>query len=162
VLRGSAVRGAEALAGRKVAVVRGTTNETAMREVERLRRLGMELVVADGYAEALALLEARKVEALAADDILLRAYLAENRRTREFNLVGELLSFEQYGIMFPRNDPQLAEVVDRTLRELAASRDIEWIYNRWFVRPLPSGIRLDMPMSVQLRRSFELIGLPPE
>jgi glutamate/aspartate transport system substrate-binding protein len=162
VLRGSAVRGVEALAGRKVAVVRGTTNETAMREVERLRRLGMELVVADGYAEALALLEARKVEALAADDILLRAYLAENRRTREFNLVGELLSFEQYGIMFPRNDPQLAEVVDRTLRELAASRDIEWIYNRWFVRPLPSGIRLDMPMSVQLRRSFELIGLPPE
>lgn len=162
VARGSAVRSVDALAGRKVAVVRGTTNEAAMREVERLRRLGMELMVADGYAEALALLEARKVDALAADDVLLRAWLAENRRVGEFRLVGELLSFEPYGIMLPRDDPQLAEVVDRTLRELAASRDIERIYNRWFVRALPSGVRLDMPMSAQLRRSLELIGLPAD
>jgi glutamate/aspartate transport system substrate-binding protein len=160
VPRGSSVRDLGALSGRKVAVVRGTTNEAAMREIERLRKVGMGLVVANDYAEALALLEGKKVDALAADDVLLRAYLAENRRTREFRVVGELLSFEQYGIMLPRDDPQLAEVVDRTLRDLAASREIVWIYNRWFVRPLPSGVRLDMPMSVQLRRSFELIGLP--
>jgi hypothetical protein len=56
----------------------------------------------------------------------------------------------------------LAEVVDRSLRELAASREILWIYDRWFVRPLPSGGKLDLPMSVELRRSLELIGLPPD
>ena len=77
-------------------------------------------------------------------------------------MVGELLSFEPYGIMYPRDDPGLAEVVDRTLRNLAASREIAWIYERWFVRPLPSGARLDLPMSAQLRRSLELIGLPPD
>lgn len=162
VLRGSAVRDVGALSGRKVAVVRGTTNETAMREIERLRRLGMTLVVADDYAQALALLEARTVDALAADDVLLRGFLAETGRSPDFRLVGELLSFEPYGIMFPRDDAPLADVVDRTLRDLAASREIEWIYNRWFVRPLPSGVRLEMPMSVQLRRSFELIGLPAD
>jgi ABC-type amino acid transport substrate-binding protein len=162
VLRGSAIRDVGGLTGRKVAVVRGTTNEAAMREIERLRRLGMTLVVADGYAEALALLDGRNVDALAADDVLLRGFLAETGRARDFLLVGELLSFEPYGIMFPRDDAALAEAVDRTLRDLAASREIVWIYNRWFVRPLPSGVRLGMPMSVQLRRSFELIGLPPD
>ena len=41
-------------------------------------------------------------------------------------------------------------------------RGIVWIYNRWVVRPLLSGVLLGMPMSVRLRRSFERIGLPPD
>jgi glutamate/aspartate transport system substrate-binding protein len=44
----------------------------------------------------------------------------------------------------------------------AGSREILRIYDRWFVRRLPSGERLGLPMSVQLRRSLELIGLPTE
>jgi hypothetical protein len=27
---------------------------------------------------------------------------------------------------------------------------------------LPSGIRLDLPMSAELQRSFEVLGLPPD
>jgi glutamate/aspartate transport system substrate-binding protein len=73
-----------------------------------------------------------------------------------------MLSFEPYGIMYPREDPALADAVERTLRGLAESREIVWIYDRWFVRPLPSGQRLDLPMSVELRRSFELLGLPTD
>jgi glutamate/aspartate transport system substrate-binding protein len=162
VPRGSAIRGGDALAGRTLVVVRGTTNEAAMREFDRLRKLGIVFVVADGYAEALALLAAGKAEALAADDVLLHGLLVETGRAGDFRLVGELLSFEPYGIMYPRDDPALADIVDRTLRRLAESREIVWIYDRWFVRPLPSGGRLGLPMSVQLRRSFELIGLPTE
>ncbi len=103
-----------------------------------------------------------RADALAADDVLLRGLLAETGRTRDFRLVGDMLSFEPYGLMYPRDDPALAEIVERTLRELAASREILWIYDRWFVRALPSGGRMDLPMSVELRRSLELIGLPPD
>jgi glutamate/aspartate transport system substrate-binding protein len=162
VPRESAIRGVAGLAGRSVAVVRGTTNETAMRELDRLRGLGVTFVAEEDYRDALALLAAGKADALAADEVLLRGLLAETGRTRDFRLIGEMLSFEPYGIMYPRDDPALADVVDRTLRNLAASREIVWIYDRWFVRPLPSGRRLDLPMSAQLRRSFELIGLPPD
>jgi glutamate/aspartate transport system substrate-binding protein len=162
VPRGSAIRGVAGLPGRRVAVVRGTTNEAAMREIDRLRRLGVTFIAADDYRDALELLATGKAEALAADEVLLRGLLVEIDRSRDFRLVGELLSFEPYGIMYPRDDPALADVVDRTLRNLAASREIVWIYNRWFVRPLPSGRRLDLPMSPQLRRSLELIGLPPD
>jgi hypothetical protein len=73
-----------------------------------------------------------------------------------------MLSFEPYGLMYPQNEPALADAVDRTLRELAASREILWIYDRWLVRPLPFGGRIDLPMGVELRRSLELIGLPPD
>ena len=73
-----------------------------------------------------------------------------------------MLSFEPYGIMYPRNDAALGDAVDRTLRTLAENREIVWLYDRWFVRLLPSGQRLDLPMGVELRRSLELIGLPPD
>jgi len=162
VARASPIRGVLDAAGHKIVVVGGTTNEAAMRELDRLRGLRMTFVVANDYREALALLAAGSVDALAADDILLRGLLAETGRTNEFRLVGEMLSFEPYGLMYPLNEPALADAVDRTLRELAASREILWIYDRWFVRPLPFGGRIDLPMGVELKRSLELIGLPPE
>lgn len=162
VPRGSPVRDVAGLAGRGVVVARGTTNEAAMREVIRLRGIDATLVVAETYADALALLRSGGADALAADDVLLHAQVTATGRLREHRIVGEMLSFEPYGIMFPRDDPALADAVDRTLRSLAQSRELAWIYERWFVRPLPSGQRLDLPMSVQLRRSLEMIGLPPE
>lgn len=162
VPRGSAVRSIADLRGRPVAVVRGTTNEAAMREMDRLYRLGVQFVAADDYREALSLLETGKAEALAADDIILRGVLVETKKSAGYRLVGDMFSFEPYGIMHAKNDPALEAVVELALRDLAASREIVEIYNRWFVRPLPSGGRIDLPMSVQLRRSFELIGLPPD
>jgi ABC-type amino acid transport substrate-binding protein len=158
----SGVRSVDDLRGRKVAVVHGTTNEAAMREVDRLRKLKLELVVFDDYPAALAAVMKREVAALAADEVLLRGMLAETGNARNARITGEALSFERYGIVYERDDPALAETVDRALRGLAESREIAWIYERWFVRPLPSGVRLGLPMSAELRRSLELIGLPPD
>ena len=162
VPRGSAIRGIADLAGRRVAVVGGTTNEAAMRDVDRLRALRLTFVVAADYRDALALLAAGKADALGADEALLRGVLEETGRARDFRIVGPMFSFEPYGIMVPRGEAALVDAAERTLRTLAASREITWIYNRWFVRPLPGGRSLDLPMSVELRRSFELIGLPSE
>ncbi|MFO1316744.1 MAG: amino acid ABC transporter substrate-binding protein [Burkholderiales bacterium] len=159
---GSAIRGLADVAGRRVAVVGGTTNEAAMRDVDRLRGLGLAFVVAGDYRDALALLSAGRADALAADEALLRGALAETRSAPDFRIVGPMLSFEPYGLMAPRGEPVLADAVDRTLRALAASREIVWIYDRWFVRPLPGGLAVGMPMGVELRRSFEVLGLPPD
>jgi glutamate/aspartate transport system substrate-binding protein len=162
VLRGSPIRNPNDLRGRRVVVVSGTTNAAAMREYDRLNALSIQFVNEVDYRSALPLLATGRVDALAADDVLLRGLLAETKQSAEFRLVGDMLSFEPYGIMYSRGDTALADAVERTLRGLAESREITWIYNRWFVRQLPSGERLGLPMSPQLRRSLELLGLPPE
>jgi glutamate/aspartate transport system substrate-binding protein len=162
VPRGSGIRNPKQLRGRPVVVVAGTTNAAAMREYDRLNALAIQFVDAADYRSALALLAAGRADALAADDVLLRGLLAETKQTAGFRFVGDMLSFEPYGIMYSRGDTTLADAVERTLRGLAESREITWIYNRWFVRQLPSGERLGLPMSPQLRRSLELLGLPPE
>jgi glutamate/aspartate transport system substrate-binding protein len=77
-------------------------------------------------------------------------------------VVGTLLSFERYGIAFARDDSQLAAAVERALRDLARSGELRRPYDKWFVRTLPNGDRMDMPMGTELRRSFEMLGMPPE
>ena len=162
VRRGSAVRSLRDLGDRRVVVVRGTTNEEAMRQLAAARNEAFTVVIADDYEQALAQVGAGQADALAADDILMTGYLAGKGLRGQFAVVGELLSYEPYGIMFARDDPPLAEAVDAAFRRMAASRELRWIYNKWFLRPLPSGIRLGLPMSQQLERSFEVLGLPPE
>lgn len=162
VRRGSDVRSVRDLAGRKVVVARGTTNEQAMVKLAALRKDGFAVEVADDHERALQMLAAGRVDALAADDVLLTSHIEENGLRRQYAVVGELLSYEPYGIMFARGDVPLAEVVDATFRRLASSREIRWIYDKWFLRPLPSGIRLGLPMSAELQRAFEVLGLPTE
>ena len=162
VRHGSPLRSARDLPGRKVAVVRGTTNEEAMRHLATTIARGATVLVAEDHAQALSMLAAGEADAFAADDILLTGYIAEKGLRGQYAVVGELLSYEPYGIMFARDDPSLAAAVDAAFRRLAASRELRWIYNKWFLRPLPSGIRLGLPMSAELQRSFEVLGLPPE
>jgi glutamate/aspartate transport system substrate-binding protein len=65
-------------------------------------------------------------------------------------------------VAFARGDAPLAEVVHETFRALASSGEIRTIYNKWFLKTLPSGYRLGVPMGVRLERSFEVLGLPAE
>jgi glutamate/aspartate transport system substrate-binding protein len=162
VRSGSPVRAARDLPGRRVAVVRGTTNEEAMRRIATTIARGATVVVADDYAQALQMVSAGEADALAGDDILLTAFIAEKGLRGQYAVVGELLSHEPYGIMFARDDAPLAAAVDAAFRRLAASRELRWIYDKWFLRALPSGIRLGLPMSAELQRSFEVLGLPPD
>ena len=162
VRRGEGVHSLRELAGRRVAVVRGTTNEAVIRQFSGRPDSAFAVLAADDHAQAMAWLGDGRVDALAADDILIVALLAERGLQRQYAVVGELLSYEPYGIMFARDDAPLAAVVDATFRRLATTREIRWIYDKWFMRSLPSGVRLGMPMSIQLQRSLQVLGLPPE
>lgn len=162
VRRGSPVRSVRDLAGQKVVVVRNTTNEVAMRSWASHAKQAFVLEVADDYEAALALLASGDVAALAADDVLLVGYIAERNLRRKYGVVGHLLSYEPYGIMFAKHDEPLRVLVHATLTRLATSGEIRAIYNKWFLRSLPSGVQLSWPMSLQLVRTFELLGMPRE
>ena len=162
VKRGSPIRSARDLAGRRVVVARGTTNEEVMRRLAAAPGKGFTVEAADDYPQALARLASGEADALAADDILIAGNLAEKGLRGKYAMVGDLLTFEPYGIMFARDDPPLAETVGTAFRRLAATREIRSIYNKWFLRSLPSGVRLGLPMDARLERSFQVLGLPPE
>ena len=155
VKKGSPVKGFRDLAGRKVVVTAGTTNEKTMRELAAKFKVEMGFVVAADHAAAFAQLTAGTVDAFATDDVLLYGLLAQHRAQGDYVVTGEFLSYDPYGIMFRKGDAQLTRLVNDTFHALAEDREIERRYNRWFLRKLPSGVSLDLPMSAQLE---SLIG----
>jgi ABC-type amino acid transport substrate-binding protein len=153
------VRSVLDLKGRPVAVTRDTTNAAVMNVLSQRRALALTLVEGADHNESLGLLTAGKVDAFANDEVLLYGLLAENR-SDQYRVVGDFLSHELYGLMFRRDDPAFAGVVERGFRRLATSREIVWIYDKWFLKRLPSGLRLRLPMSPQLEQTFRILGLP--
>lgn len=162
VPRGSALRQRADLAGRKVAVARGSTNEAVLRQIVARTGLRTEIVPVDDVPQAFALVASGGADGLASDEVLLLGFLAASGQRGRYDLVGELLSYEAYGIVFARDDPPLAAAVNAAFERLAQTRELRWIYRRWFERPLPNGTKFALPMSAPLQRAFELLGLPPE
>jgi hypothetical protein len=76
--------------------------------------------------------------------------------------VGEFLSYDPYGIMYRKGDAQLARVVNDTFHDLAEDGEIERQYKRWFLRRLPSGASIDLPMSPQLETLVRAMAAKPE
>jgi glutamate/aspartate transport system substrate-binding protein len=148
------------LKGRTVAVTSGTTNQAAMKTLSDKRKLDIRFLVARDHAESFALVDKGRADAFATDDVLLYGLIARSGRAKEFQVIGDFLSYEPYGIMYRRGDPEFDEVVKGTFERLATSRELEQIYNTWFLRKLPTGERLNLPMSAQLRSIFEVLGLP--
>ncbi|CAG9216806.1 Amino acid ABC transporter substrate-binding protein, PAAT family [Paraburkholderia sabiae] len=151
VKKGSPIGSFRDLAGRRVAVTAGTTNEKALRDLDRKFRLGIQLQVVPDHAQGFAQVADGQADAFATDDVLLYGLIAEHAGERgEYRVVGDYLSYDPYGIMFRKDDPQLAQVVKDTFQELAADGEIDRQYKRWFLRRLPSGTSLNLPMSAQL------------
>jgi glutamate/aspartate transport system substrate-binding protein len=166
VKRGSPIRSYRNLAGKSVVVTAGTTNEAAMREIGRRFKLDFRLTTARDHAESYAELAAGKADAFATDDVLLYGLIAQNRAQKQFQVVGEFLSYDPYGIMFRKGDAQLAELVKRAFHDLAEDGEIERQYKRWFLQRLPDsgnpGQSLDLPMSPQLETLIRAMAAKPE
>jgi len=155
VRKGSPIRSFRDLGGKKVVVTAGTTNEAALRDIARKFKLDFLLLTAPDHAASFAMLTAGEVDAFATDDVLLFGLLAQNKRQGDYAVTGEFLSYDPYAIMYRKDDPQLARVVTDAFHALAADGEIGRRYERWFLRKLPSGVSLDLPMSPQLEQTIQ-------
>jgi glutamate/aspartate transport system substrate-binding protein len=160
VRKGSGIRSYRDLAGKTVVVTAGTTNEAALRTLARKQNLALDVVAAGSHDESFRRFAAGEADAFATDDVLLYGKLAGAAAAADYQVVGDYLSYDPYGIMYRKDDPALDAVVERTFRRLAESRELAQIYERWFQRRLPTGERLDLPMSPQLEEMFRMLGLP--
>ncbi|GJD33930.1 amino acid ABC transporter substrate-binding protein [Methylobacterium aerolatum] len=160
VRRGAAVTSYRDLGGRTVVVTAGTTNDRIVRDLLARLKIDAQVVTAPDHAASYAMVKAGKADAFALDDILLYGLIASDPADgSSFTVLPDKLSYEPYGIMFRRDDPALASLVSDTFARLAESRELRWTYERWFLKRLPNGERLDVPMSDDLRVSFQLLGL---
>ena len=157
----SAVQSVTDLKGRTVVVTKGTTNEQAMHNADRKFSLGLNIVTAADHEQSYQMLADGKADAFATDDILLYGLIARHKSQDKFHVVGDYLSYDPYGIMFRKGDPELASVVERAFRKLGSNHDLIPLYEKWFTRRLPTGERLNVAISPQLEDAFKAMDDSP-
>ena len=145
------------LQGKTVVVTKGTTNEQAMHALDKKFSLGLKIVTASDHEQSYQMLVDGKVDAFATDDILLYGLIARHKSQDRFHVTGDYLSYDPYGIMFRKDEPQLTAVVERTFRKLGSNHDLIPLYNKWFVSRLPTGERLNVAISPQLEDAFKAL-----
>jgi glutamate/aspartate transport system substrate-binding protein len=158
VPKASTISAPKDLQGKTVVVTKGTTNEQAMHAVDKKFALGLNIVTSADHEQSYQTLVDQKADAFATDDILLYGLIARHKAQDKFRVSGEYLSYDPYGIMFRRGEPQLAAVVERTFRKLGSNRDLIPLYNKWFVSRLPTGEKLSVAISPQLEEAFRALN----
>jgi ABC-type amino acid transport substrate-binding protein len=145
------------LLGKTVVVTKGTTNEQAMHAVDKKFALGLKIVTAPDHEQSYQMVADGKADAFATDDILLYGLIARHKSQDKFRVTGDYLSYDPYGVMFRKGEPQLAAVVERTFRKLGTNHDLVPLYHKWFVSRLPTGERLNVAISPQLEDAFKAL-----
>jgi glutamate/aspartate transport system substrate-binding protein len=158
VPKASIVSGAADLKGKTVVVTKGTTNEQAMHAIDKKFALGLNIIASPDHEQSYQMLVDGKADAFATDDILLYGLIARHKAQDKFRVTGEYLSYDPYGIMFRKGEPQLTAVVERTFRKLGSNRDLIPLYNKWFVARLPTGEKLNVAISPQLEEAFKVLN----
>jgi ABC-type amino acid transport substrate-binding protein len=157
VPKDSAISAPKDLQDKTVVVTKGTTNEQAMHAVDKKFSLGLKIVTAADHEQSYQMLADGKADAFATDDILLYGLIARHKSQDKFKVSGDYLSYDPYGIMFRKGEPQLKEIVERTFRKLGSNHDLVPLYNKWFVSRLPTGERLNVAISPQLEDAFKAL-----
>src|ERR1700688_1378956 len=146
------------LQGKTVVVTKGTTNEQAMHAVDKKFALGLNIVASPDHEQSYQMLVDGKADAFATDDILLYGLIARHKSQDKFRVTGEYLSYDPYGIMFRKSEPQFAAVVERAFHKLGSNRDLIPLYNKWFMARLPTGEKLNVEISPQLEEAFKVLN----
>jgi glutamate/aspartate transport system substrate-binding protein len=140
------------LAGKPVATTTGTTSVQLLRAHKKGQGVDVKEVFGKDHADSFLLLETDRAVAFVMDDNLLAGLIASSKAPKDYAIVGEVLNVEPIAIMFRRDDPAFKAVVDETVKAMMASGEVDRLYAKWFLSPIPPrGVNMAFPMSEHLK-----------
>jgi putative glutamine transport system substrate-binding protein len=127
------------LKGKRIGTVKGSTSEKNIAAASEKDALALEVTLFDTYSEAVAAMDAGRVDAVTTDDIILYGFVRQD--PGKWMVVGGPLSAEPYGVGVPKGETALLEVVNAAVADMKTSGAWEESYKRWIpagtVPPVP-------------------------
>jgi glutamate/aspartate transport system substrate-binding protein len=121
-----------ALAGKRIAVVGGTSNEKALRTALQKASISANVIVVSTRDDGVNALQAGSVDAFASDKILLIGIAPKVKDPTQYAMLQEDLGFEPYAIVLPRGDSSFRLAVNRALGQIYNSEAIVEIFRGTF------------------------------
>jgi ABC-type amino acid transport substrate-binding protein len=132
VKKGAAINNVASLIDETVAVIPGTTSERALRAALDKSYVNAKVIPVKDHAEGLAAVESGKATAYATDRVILVGLLLKAKNPGAFQLAPMQFSYEPYGFMLRRGDPDFRLLANRTLARLSRSGDMVRVFEKWF------------------------------
>ena len=128
VKKGSPIREVKDIAGKRIGAQQGSTNE---REV-RARYPQATLVVFPDQPAAFTAMAQGKVDAYTNDGIQLWGLKYKAPNPDDWEVVGEMYTYEPYGMAMRKNDSDFRQVVNVALMEAIEGGEYFKLYDKWF------------------------------
>ncbi|MCY1425519.1 Glutamate/aspartate import solute-binding protein [compost metagenome] len=130
----------------------GTTSERILKAMNADKQMGMNVISAKDHGESFQMLETGRAVAFMMDDALLAGEAAKAKKATDWAVTGTPQSYEIYGCMVRKGDEPFKKAVDDAIKATYASGEINKIYEKWFMQPIPpKGLNLNFPMSDELK-----------
>jgi len=152
VKQGIGIKSMADVAGKRVGVIPGSTNEKAVRAFQPKA----DVVTFQEQAAAFLALEQGRIVAFASDGILLAGLAAKARNPKDYEVVGDFFSKDPYACMVPENDSKWRDFVNHTFMELIDNGKYIELYDKWFGE---RGV-VPYPMSDQVRTYMLMQSMP--
>ncbi len=152
VKKGTAIKGIQSIAGKRIAAQQGSTNAKIIRE----RVPNAKLVEFPDQPAAFQALAQGQVQAYTNDGIQLAGLKAKAPTPDDWAVVGEFYSYEPYGMAMRRNESDFRQVVNVGLMDAISSGLYFAIYDKWFG---PKG-EIPYPLSAESKRFLQMQVVP--
>jgi glutamate/aspartate transport system substrate-binding protein len=130
VREGSGINKLDDMAGKTLAVSKGSTGLLIAEARKKERLPTMKLLIVETSTDGAKAVESKAADGFVTDDILLYGFKAQSKGA--LSVVGSSMSVEPLAIMFAKNDPELETLVNREMTRLYTSGKLRQIYKKWF------------------------------
>lgn len=154
--KGLSINGLEDLSGKPIAVTSKSIGETYVNQEKIQKNLTLQINPYKDTKEAILSVVNGANVAHPNDDILLYTQLAFNPSMKDsLQVTGTPISPNTYGIVLPKGDIKFKTEVDTILKDLMASGEINKIYEKWFLNPIPpKNVNINFPMNNTTKKIF--------
>lgn len=153
VKKGSPIKGAGDIAGKRIGTQQGSTNERVLRE----KYPQATLVTFPEQAAAFMALQQGKLDAYCNDGIQLWGLKYKSTNPDQWDVVGDYISYEPYGMAMRKNDSDFRQVVNVALMEAIEGGEYFKLYEKWF------GPKSDLPYPLTPQiQSFLILQVVPK
>ena len=142
----------EDLPGKRIAVIRGTTTEEALKRFGVANDYRYNLVLIRTHDDGMELLTEGKVDGYATDRAMLVGQVFRSADAANYVMARRVFSREPYSLMLRRGDTEFRLVADRALASLYGDARIRRLHHKWFGR-------YGEPMSPVLEAMYEFQSL---
>ena len=157
VKKDSGIKSLADLNGKTISTTAGTTSVPLLKKYDKTKNADIKSIDAKDHAESFLLMSQGRTSAFVMDDILLAGLIANSPNPGDYVILkGESLRTEPYSMMLRRDDPQFKALVDKTIGGAMKSGEVDKIYSKWFLSPIPpKNVNLSFEEPQALREAFK-------